>query len=431
MSGRSTRNTKKLLNRSKSMPAIISTQTSELDAIVETDNEEDPRIHNSQIPGSSNSAQTPFQTPAESIISLIDDDGFPTEEEIKSLAWKIYSSKEQELRLLLHIEYLNIYISEGLVPKGLKINLTPSINDGELNKQWTTTLDKASTELIKLLINFHQDKLGKLLHERNELSANLNRIWDDEDKKEFLKNIDDELATREVELRKMKEAKLNRDRRQTKTQEKQSATETSKVTSKIKYADMLKKHIKEKLKDTNNNADSLKKDWIENAILPAEKKKREELAVRERFRPSRIWSRKTSQEEIATPNPRNERLPSPRREPQPTRQRGQYKDKVYRSNNGDNGPEWRGRHVRSYDNRRGRTNGRDPDRNRQPEARDERYGDRYRERHERQEDNYANRQRGEWYDDRYKHRDGRYATCYNYSKSDQIFREANARQLKR
>ena len=278
------------------MPAIISTQTSELDAIVETDNEEDPRIHNSQIPGSSNSAQTPFQTPAESIISLIDDDGFPTEEEIKSLAWKIYSSKEQELRLLLHIEYLNIYISEGLVPKGLKINLTPSINDGELNKQWTTTLDKASTELIKLLINFHQDKLGKLLHERNELSANLNRIWDDEDKKEFLKNIDDELATREGELRKMKEAKLNRDRRQTKTQEKQSATETSKVTSKIKYADMLKKHIKEKLKDTNKNADSLNKDWTENAILPAEKKKREELAVRERFRPSRIWSRKTSQE---------------------------------------------------------------------------------------------------------------------------------------
>jgi hypothetical protein len=168
----------------------------------------------------------------------------PTEEEIKSLGWRLYTSKEQELRSALHMEYLECYLSENLIPKGLELKLAPSIQDPEFKKKWNTILINSSRELMKLLIEHHANKLQDTLKERNKLSQEMDCIWDKDEKVSFIKALDETIEPFEEELRETKDAKLERDRRR-KRREEINSTRERKPPSTVKYVDLVKKHIKE------------------------------------------------------------------------------------------------------------------------------------------------------------------------------------------
>ena len=240
-----TRNTKKTLSRSISMPTL---------------NEETDTSNATNTPNTSSTApeDTPFATPSPSVSELNQvkamesaETEFPTEHEIKDLGWKFYNSKEQELRSILHIEYLNTYISESLTPKGLQIRLLPSIKDDILERKWEQVLHTASQDLVKLLIEHHSRKLQAIEKERNVLNKKLNRIWDNEDKQVFEKDIEDSLIPREEELRCMKDKKLERDRRFSKKNSPANLQATSKP--KVKYSDIIKKHIRNQIRQTSQN----------------------------------------------------------------------------------------------------------------------------------------------------------------------------------
>ena len=137
-------------------------------------------------------------------------------------------------------------ISESLTPKGLRIQLKPSMDDEELACKWKQVLHNASQELLKLLVEHHSRRLQEVEKERNIIDQKINLICDQPDKEEFVNDINESLAPKVEELKLRKERKLERDRRQ----QKQCIDQPRKYrTSKPKYSDMIRKHIQEKIKN--------------------------------------------------------------------------------------------------------------------------------------------------------------------------------------
>ena len=212
-----------------------------------------------------------------------EESNFITEEMIKELGWKIYNSYDQELRAKLHIEYLNKYIEADIIPKGLTIKLMPSIQDDNLISEWNNVLNQASKNIMKVLIKHYEKKLVELNAKRNEINADMDKYWDEEEKVYFIEQINDGIEKREESLRRMKDQKIERDRKLTvpQTTTKTRKTPTSKTTNKTReqYATIAKRHIKEQLqnpkKSSNRNShgikvkssysDALKRGFFENA----------------------------------------------------------------------------------------------------------------------------------------------------------------------
>ena len=131
------------------------------------------------------------------------------------------------------------------------IRLAPSIQEEEFKKKWNDILNQASCELIKLLVRQHSSKLEELLKERNQLSREMDTIWESEDKQQFIMEIEESLVPREMELREMKDGKLERDRRQKRQSDR---TQRIQQPSKVKYSDIVKNHIREQLKKPTSDA---------------------------------------------------------------------------------------------------------------------------------------------------------------------------------
>ena len=190
------------------------------------------------------------------------EDEFITEEIIKDIGWKIYSSHEQELRSRLHIEYLGKYKDENLIPRGLKIKVVPSIQDETLVEEWNNVLKKASCDLMNILIKHHEKKVLELSVKRNDVNAEMDRFWDQEEKTEFVQDIKEELVPREKALRDMKDGKLERDRLEAKLDGKSKRIQGDKAVrkpySKMKYSDIVKRHIKEQLNNSPKSTESHK-----------------------------------------------------------------------------------------------------------------------------------------------------------------------------
>ena len=204
-------------------------------------------MHTSQIP----SGSLLFGTPVASITAI--SNPFPTEEEIKQLGWDIYRTKEQELRYLLHIEYLGKYIEEGITPKGLSINLRPSIQDDDLKEKWNEILRSASTDLMKLLIKHYGTKLEKNAQEQMSLRTVMDQVWDEEYKDNMVYDISEFLQPKEKELRKKKDRKLERDIRLKRSRNTPRPT-PQKGTQRTKYSDIVRRHIHEQLRKPSDDS---------------------------------------------------------------------------------------------------------------------------------------------------------------------------------
>lgn len=207
-----------------------------------------------------NQSTTPYATPSTSTETLMNDNNIPTrhsrefitEEIIKELGWKIHTSYDQELRSKLHIEYLNKYIDEDIIPKGLKIRLAPSIQDDNLVDEWNNVLDQASKNIMKVLIKHYEKRLLELNAKRNEVNADMDKYWTEPEKTDFVDEINDGLQKKEESLRRMKDGKLERDRSlntsQT-TNKRENLSTPIRTTNRLQYAAIAKRHIKEQLQN--------------------------------------------------------------------------------------------------------------------------------------------------------------------------------------
>ena len=263
-----TRNTSQQLRKSKSTTDIDTQQLSTITELTEISTE----LHRSQIESNSKNQETPFVTPTESTVTVVIDEEVPfiTEEEIKDLGWKIYSSHEQELRSKLHIEYMNTYLAEDLIPKGLKLTLKPSIQDEALVDKWNKVLDTASKNLMSILIEHYTKRLLEVSAKRNQLNGDMDKSWNQFEKEEFVRDIKEELAPREEELRRMKDGKLDRDRQLKQRKENTTSKANTTHQSRSKFTDIVKRHIKEQLRKPQSrdgqttNAGSRSEAWKSN-----------------------------------------------------------------------------------------------------------------------------------------------------------------------
>ena len=69
-------------------------------------------------------------------------------------------------------------------------------------------------------------------------------IWEDDDREEFVKDIDESIEGERIQLVEMKELKMERDHRF-----KRGQRTTVKKPSTAKYSDIVKRHIQDKIKE--------------------------------------------------------------------------------------------------------------------------------------------------------------------------------------
>ena len=76
---------------------------------------------------------------------------------------KLNRLKEKHARYESHKEFLNRCISEKLVPKWLKLELEPTIenHDQELLDNWFSKLNESSLSLMKDMVKFDGESIGK------------------------------------------------------------------------------------------------------------------------------------------------------------------------------------------------------------------------------------------------------------------------------
>ena len=72
------------------------------------------------------------------------------EEKVAEIAWKLFKLKESKLKADLHVEFLNIYLSEYIFPKGLTIPLKPKVRRQKETflKKWNDLMDDTSKKAI-------------------------------------------------------------------------------------------------------------------------------------------------------------------------------------------------------------------------------------------------------------------------------------------
>jgi len=115
---------------------------------------------------------------------------------------------------------------------------------------------------MDILIKHHEKKVLELTVKRNYVNAEMDRFWDQEEKTEFVQDIKEELVPREKALRGMKDGKLERDRLEAKLDGKSKRIQGDKAVrkpySKIKYSEIVKRHIKEQLNNSPKSTESHK-----------------------------------------------------------------------------------------------------------------------------------------------------------------------------
>ena len=176
-------------------------------------------------------------------------------EDVKEIAWKLFNLHDKEMRKSLHIEYLKQYVREDLVPKGLSLYKRPAIKlKAETMDKWRGILHNASLELMKLLIQAHEEDLQEVIEEKDNNQNQLASKCPPKEKESFINEIIEDTRINAEKIRENKEKKLQRDRnfkeknskrKNAKPVTKENNPEPSKESENLKS--ILKNHIKKKL----------------------------------------------------------------------------------------------------------------------------------------------------------------------------------------
>lgn len=122
---------------------------------------------------------------------------------------------EKKTNLQWHAAYLQKYISENIVPFGLRLKLFPHFKNPrpEFKKQWEDILTDSFLSLMSLLVIEHQLELACVDKEINDTFTALSAFKTTEGYLEMDKKITDSLARLRKNIISTKERKLLRDRR--------------------------------------------------------------------------------------------------------------------------------------------------------------------------------------------------------------------------
>ena len=79
------------------------------------------------------------------------------------LGWKVYSLKEKNMRVKLHVEFLKTCIEEDIIPKGLTIDLrsTTGRQDETFQNKWKEILSNCSRQLAECLVEHYERQLAQ------------------------------------------------------------------------------------------------------------------------------------------------------------------------------------------------------------------------------------------------------------------------------
>lgn len=122
---------------------------------------------------------------------------------------------QQKSNTYWHIFYLEKYISESIVPFGLRIQLFPHFNEisSEFKKRWEATLTECSLKLMQLLINEYNDQLVKIDCEIQELWKKSSMFSSTNEFKEQDRNLKEQVENNGCITISIKEKKIMRDRK--------------------------------------------------------------------------------------------------------------------------------------------------------------------------------------------------------------------------
>lgn len=135
-------------------------------------------------------------------------------EEAEETFRKLRKANDKAIRYSLHRETLMKYLDKDLVPRGLRINLVPTIGNQveDFVTNWRDTLHTASKGLMELIVEFCTKEEAKLNVEIMKLQAKLYDMINDTHQLAETSNLIANLSERARErLTRRKERKLERD----------------------------------------------------------------------------------------------------------------------------------------------------------------------------------------------------------------------------
>lgn len=133
-----------------------------------------------------------------------------------SLEKKLYT----EMKHQIDISFLELYIKERLIPRGLRVNLQPTFNnDVDFSAAWYSILDECSLKLMHLITTKRSKLCTEVNNEIRETMVSLNDYTDHDLYHSSNHKITTSAQKNEFDLINKKRTKLNRDRSDKQTQQ--------------------------------------------------------------------------------------------------------------------------------------------------------------------------------------------------------------------
>ncbi|XP_056418357.1 uncharacterized protein LOC130358723 [Hyla sarda] len=120
---------------------------------------------------------------------------------------------QKRTRLWWNRVFLQKYLSGGLLPRGLRIQVFPSypVEDNELKNKWEEACNKCSQTFLELLISHNNHTLDTMERELEDTQASLIKECSKMELEAFNKELDENLNIWEKDIQTMKTKKYQRD----------------------------------------------------------------------------------------------------------------------------------------------------------------------------------------------------------------------------
>lgn len=130
------------------------------------------------------------------------------------LTRKLKHLASKEVRLQLHGITLSEYVRAKRIPRGLRIQKAPTLgrNDDDFCTKWCEIMNKASLDLMVLIIDYTQKELSKVETEMTEIRTQVQKSVESPNTfKELEEDLKNTMAKYKEETQKRKLSKLRRD----------------------------------------------------------------------------------------------------------------------------------------------------------------------------------------------------------------------------
>lgn len=132
---------------------------------------------------------------------------------VDDLTRKLKHLTSKEVRLQLHGATLSEYVRAKRIPRGLRIQKAPTLgrNDEDFCTKWCEIMNKASLDLMVLIIDYTQKELNKVQAEITEIKTQVQQTIEIDSFKKLEEDLKDSMQQYKEETQKRKLSKLRRD----------------------------------------------------------------------------------------------------------------------------------------------------------------------------------------------------------------------------